>query len=170
MTIYLHLLWVTWLISSFRYVLPSTAKSLSLRELAIHQIGSHLSLYKWVWGSITLQSYSSCPAGIFWLETPGSPTSLSWSEGWWVSSRVRAKWRLRRRPSRAGAGPAWCSAARTSMSTRPPCWRTRATRPTHIFTLQLEEVSHIDWSASSYLKKKYQFYLFKENAFQQPDQ
>jgi len=29
-----------------RYVLPSTAMSLPLRELAIHQIGSHLSLYK----------------------------------------------------------------------------------------------------------------------------
>ena len=32
--------------SLFRYVPQSTAKSLSLRELAIHQIGSHLSLYK----------------------------------------------------------------------------------------------------------------------------
>ena len=32
--------------SLFRYVPPSTAKSLSLRELAIHQIGSHLSIYK----------------------------------------------------------------------------------------------------------------------------
>ena len=56
-----------WLdISSFRYVLPSTAKSLSLRELAIHQIGSHLSLYKWVYTQISFQSYPSCPPGIFW--------------------------------------------------------------------------------------------------------
>ena len=34
------------LCSLFRYVPPTTAKSLSLRELALHQIGSHLSLYK----------------------------------------------------------------------------------------------------------------------------